>query len=79
MFLDAVDRDTTKKYLDKDQTKCVNKDKAPLGQFHAAVMPLPRRDDTPHSVLTPLSHRADAPLMPLPHLGDAPDAPLTPQ
>ena len=30
IFLDTVDRDTTnqKKYLDKDKTECVNKDKA---------------------------------------------------
>ena len=30
-----------KSYLDKDKTKCVDKDKEPLGQFHAAATPHP--------------------------------------
>ena len=62
MFLDTVHSDTTnrRKYLDKDKTECVDKLKTPIPRRSDAPPRLPRRDDAPHAMLTPLLCRNDA-------------------
>ena len=53
--LNTVDSETTnqKKYLDKDKTKCIDKDKEPIPR--CCDDPLTPRWRLPHAVLMPLS------------------------
>ena len=76
------------KYLDKDKTECVDKDKVLIPRSGEAAptpcsRPSRRNDATPvlcsrpsHAALTPLPRRAHASFTPLPRRADAP---LTPQ
>ena len=71
MFLVSVDSDTTnQKSTSTTTTRTKQIESARTKrQFHAALTPLPRRDDAPHAVLTPLSRRflaAVTPLTPVP-------------
>ena len=62
MFLDTV-YTNKKKHFDKDKTQCVDKDK------DSHKVPIPRRCDALHAVLTSLSrhsHATSTPLTPIP-------------